>query len=283
MSRTAIALQVVPLLLSWAARASAEEEPVTRVTVKKPSCSGRYSLLRPEPLECSGPMDTDRPHLTDTPNVVPAGHVQLETELMSFATARAASDLPTSIGLMTVLAKVGIVPGVDLQVGYGAVSLERGSAGWSTRPGPDVFLRSKLNLFGKGGRVSLTLAPWLLVPTSNDHGVQGGGTFLLGAELPLELSLEANLGFAFEDLHGGGNQWLMMPSVALTRTIYGPVSAFMESHHHIRNGVEHRTWIAATGLLIRVGQRNQIDLGARVGLTRAEHPVTLFLGYSFLL
>src|SRR5262245_18708457 len=44
-------------------------------------CRGTHSLSSPLPDACLGVIDTDRPHQTDTPHVVPAGHAQFESAL----------------------------------------------------------------------------------------------------------------------------------------------------------------------------------------------------------
>src|SRR5271165_3197637 len=44
-----------------------------------PRCTGEHSLWHPLPDACLGLIDTDRPHQTDTPHVVPAGHAQFES------------------------------------------------------------------------------------------------------------------------------------------------------------------------------------------------------------
>src|SRR5580692_8523964 len=46
-----------------------------------PGCRGTHSLWAPLPDRCLGVIDTDRPHQTDTPHVVPAGHTQVESAL----------------------------------------------------------------------------------------------------------------------------------------------------------------------------------------------------------
>jgi hypothetical protein len=44
-----------------------------------PRCRGTHSLWDPLPDACLGVIDTDRPHQTDTPHVIPAGHTQVES------------------------------------------------------------------------------------------------------------------------------------------------------------------------------------------------------------
>jgi hypothetical protein len=180
---------------------------------------------------------------------------------------------------MDLVVKTGLAPGVDFQVGYGLFFLDGSSSGWDAHAGASVLVRAKLNLFGRNGPVSLTLAPALWIPTNRSAGLQGGATLLFAAELPAGLDLEANLGSSSEPTNAGERRWVIVPSLALTRLVYGPLSAFVESSHQIRIGAPS-TWLAASGLLLRLGWSMQVDAGAQLGLTGPEHPVTVFLGYA---
>jgi hypothetical protein len=255
------------------------------VAASPTSCSGRYSLFHPEPRGCAGPIDTDRPHLTDTPHTVPPGHFQLETEVMRYGTARGGDgSVPSSVELMEFLFKVGFLPGMDLQVGYSTVALEQSPEGWSARVGREIYLRAKLNLFGLHGRASLTLAPVLLVPAGGDSPVQGGASLLFGAELPAGLDLEVNLIAVTEPREDHGRRLMFAPCAALTRAVYGPLSAFVETYHELRySAADTFTWLADTGVLVALGQNAQVDAGFRFGIAGLEHPVTLFLGFSFMI
>ena len=57
--------------------------------VRPSSCKQWRSLLDPLPRACLDPIETDRPHLTDTAHTVDPGHFLLETELVAYAGARA--------------------------------------------------------------------------------------------------------------------------------------------------------------------------------------------------
>jgi hypothetical protein len=290
MSRHGVAIQVGIALL-WPAASMAAPSggpagaPAASLLTDAKRCSGSYSLFNPEPRSCIGPLDTDRPHLTDTPHTIPPGHFQLETELVSFGTSgRDADAVPASLGLMSFLFKVGLVPGVDFQVGYGGVSFEEGASGWSAHHAPSVYVRAKLNLFGYDAPIGLTFAPILLVPTSSRGSVQGGASLLFGAELPKEFDLEVNIVVVTEPGDGDGPRWVFAPSAALTRPIYGPLSAFVETYHELRYGSPNPfTWLGNAGLLLRLGPSMQLDAGVRIGLYGPQHPVSSFLGFSFMI
>src|ERR1700733_13493373 len=58
----------------------------------EPRCKGTHSLWSPLPDECLEVIDTDRPHQTDTPHVVPAGHTQLESAVVLLELGHAIND-----------------------------------------------------------------------------------------------------------------------------------------------------------------------------------------------
>jgi hypothetical protein len=134
-----------------AAPLHAEERP-TR-------CAGFYWLLRPEPRECLSPIDTDRPHLTDTPHTTPAGHVLLEVGLASFETERGSdAAVPRAFRFLDVLAKVGLLRRVDLQLGYLPLSLVQSAEGYEAEVSDSLYSRVKINLFGGNeGPLSITV------------------------------------------------------------------------------------------------------------------------------
>jgi hypothetical protein len=282
MNRSAVALWATLVVLcpspAWSQGDGGAAQATASDQVNAPPCSGSYSLLHPEPRSCVGPIDTDRPHLTDTPHTIPAGHFQFEAGVVAFGTRRGA-DVPQSLELMDLLVKTGLVPGVEFQVGYGGLLLDDSSSGWEAHGGASVLVRAKLNLFGGNEPMSLTLAPTVWIPTTSNAGWQGGATLLFGAELPAGLDLEVNLGSSSEATEGRGRRWVVVPSLALTRLLGGPLSAFVESNHQIRIAAPS-TWLAVSGLLLRLGRSMQADAGVQLGLTGPEHPVTGFLGYS---
>jgi|SRR5580658_2439799 hypothetical protein len=70
------ALLVVTAILAAFPRAVAGSDDASDAR-----CHGTHSVWFPLSDECLGVIDTDRPHQTDTPHVVAAGHVQVESAL----------------------------------------------------------------------------------------------------------------------------------------------------------------------------------------------------------
>jgi hypothetical protein len=244
-------------------------------------CGKSYHLLRPAPRECLGELETDRPHLTDTPATTPPGHFVLEAGLLSFAASREGT-LPRSFQLLDLLLKAGIWRGIDLQLGFAGLTIEHASGGLDLSVGDSLYLRSKLRLSGDGGPLAITLAPVLWAPLRGGP-LEGGGMILFGADLPWKLELELNLSaFARHNEEHDGHHLRWILSGALTRPLFGGLSAFLEAYGETWREVELR-WIGLldAGFLWLITPGIQIDGGVRFGLTDRTPPYTLFLGVAF--
>jgi len=253
---------------------------LTAVTAEaRETCAGRFHLLRPLPRACLEPIETDRPHLTDTPIPAPPGHLVAEFGLAAFAGGE-----PRTWQLLEVLAKVGLWTGIDLQVGWGGLGLEDGAAGYQVLASESLYLRTKLQLFGgRHGPLALTVAPVVWVPLRGGV-VEGGGQLLLGADLGWELELEFNLGALARAGASGERALHWAQSVALTRALVRRLSIFAEIYGETwREGGLRWIGVVASGLILLLTPNLQLDAGVRAGFTAEAPPYTVFLGAAFQL
>lgn len=254
----------VALMVLWR-NAAAEEE----------ACAGTYGLASRLPDRCLKDIDTDRPHQTDTPHVVPAGHTQVESALVAMPVGgtvgmpragRAARVVFFDDGY-----KFGLVSHVDLQVlmkHVEYVPAERRLA----PPGP-LSLRAKLGVVEERGWIpAITLVPWVFVPFDRSQAVRGGPLVFWGWELPAHLELEMNAGV----LVGARPKppAAVVLASALTYTVVGSFRVFAD--------VYATGWDVAlgTGALWAFSRDAQLDLGTYVGLSGDEPVATPFLGFS---
>lgn len=248
------------------------------------SCKRWRSLLDPLPRACLDPIETDRPHLTDTAHTVDPGHFLLETELVAYAGSRGDEQgRSRALGAMLMLAKLGLLTGVDLQLGYDAFSLRWANGSHDMSAGDELFLRLKVNLFGGNhGRVSLTVAPVFQVSLTGD-GLDAGGIALLGADLPAEVELEVNLSLLSQRDSAGDNRFTIIPALALTRELFPRFALFGEVYAETWRAGGETEWLGvfASGLLYQLAHDWQLDGGVRVGLNDRAPPYELFLGLSF--
>ncbi|MFO0677259.1 MAG: hypothetical protein U0169_12055 [Polyangiaceae bacterium] len=254
---------------AFSATAHEEEGP------SRPECEGIHSLANPLPDSCLGPIDTDRPHQTDTPHVVPAGHTQYEialgmVDLGGVVSGPSAGSAPRFVFFENMY-KFGLVSNVDFQV---IVT----HAAYDTKvrrlePQGPVTLRTKINVLREDGFVpALTFVPHLAIPMSPADGVLGGTSIFLCWDLPLGFEVEANVG-AFVEAGKPGVSPLL--ASAITRQVVGPLSAYFEG---VVFGQERAL---GSGLLLRVGRDVQLDAGSYVGLAGDRARATPFLGLSF--
>jgi hypothetical protein len=256
-----------PLLASDSARADERE--------RDPRCDGAHSLASPVPEDCLDVIDTDRPHQTDTPHVVPAGHIQLESALgavqLGGAVGAAAGDKSAHVLLLDDAYKFGLVSHVDLQLIMQHADYVPQDRHFVT-PGP-LSVRLKLNFIEESGwRPAVTLVPWVFLPIGSSEALRGGPLLFWGWELPWHFELEMNAGVLF----GASPKppAALVLASALTYTVVGNFRVFVD--------VYATGWDIAlgTGALWAFTRDMQIDLGTYVGLNGDEPVATPFLGFS---
>jgi Putative MetA-pathway of phenol degradation len=230
-----------------------------------PRCDGVHSLASPLPEACLGVIDTDRPHQTDTPHVVPAGHVQFESAVAAVQLDRG------RLLLFEDNYKFGLVSRIDLQVAF-----KHSEYSTTERrllpPGP-FQVRAKFNVVDEKGYVpAVTLVPWIFLPLNGSQPLRGGVLAFWGWELPAHLELEVNAGILLGTKPKPPAAIVL--ASALTYTVVGTFRVFAD--------VYATGWDIAlgTGALWAFTRAMQVDLGTYVGLSGDEPAVTPFVGFS---
>jgi hypothetical protein len=230
-------------------------------------CNGVHSLSSPLADACLGVIDTDRPHQTDTPHVIPAGHVQVESAVAAAQIGRG------RLVLFDDNYKFGLVSGIDLQLAFK-------HAEYSTEerrmlpPGP-FQVRAKFNVVHENGYMpAVTLVPWVFLPVDGSQSFRGGALAFWAWELPAHLELEMNAGVLF-GAKPKPPAAIVLAS-AITYTVVGDFRIFADAYA--------TGWDVAlgTGALWAFTRSMQVDLGTYVGLSGDEPALTPFVGYSIL-
>jgi hypothetical protein len=256
-------------VLAVSAVARADDEP-------DPRCTGTHSLASPLPDACLGYIDTDRPHQTDTPHVVPAGHFQFESALGSVQLGGLV-DAPTGDRTAHVVLfddnyKAGLVTGVDVQLLFAHAAFDPAEGGLLP-PGP-LAIRAKFNIVHERGWVpDITLVPWVFLPVAPSETFRAGPYVFWGWDLPANLELEMNAGVLF-GVSPKSPAALVLAS-ALTYAIVDHFSVFIDIY---------TTWpdtALGTGILWAFTRDMQLDAGTYIGLHGDLPRATLFLGFSF--
>jgi hypothetical protein len=240
-----------------------------------PRCRGTHSLVSPLPDVCLGFIDTDRPHQTDTPHVVPAGHVQVESALAEVQLGGTVGTTGGSRHAHLVFFddnyKVGVVSNVDLQLLFTHVTYDPVDGAFLP-PGP-LELRAKFNIVHENGWApAITLVPWVFLPVSPSEVFRAGPYVFWGWELGEHFELEMNAGVLF------GASPKPPASIVLASAItYKPVESFGVFVDIYTTGPDAAL---GTGVLWAFTRDMQVDLGSYVGLHGDESTATPFVGIS---
>jgi hypothetical protein len=224
--------------------------------------------LAPEVLEV---IDTDRPHQTDTPHVVPRGRSQFETAVVSVSAGGPTLKGP-HVGFLDIAYKFGVLRDTDVQMIFRHMD-------WDTErrrfapPGP-LNLRAKLALVHQDGFVpSITFVPTVFLPFAPGVPVRGGILAFWGWELPHGIEIEMNAGW----LAGAPPKppIVAVLATAVTMRVVGRLKAFVD--------VYATGWDIAmgTGLVYPMTNDMQLDAGTYIGLNGDVPAATPFLGFSF--
>ena len=280
------------LLLAGSARA--EELPAEGGAPIEigPAASKRGDhLFHPTPSALLREMSTDRPDLTESPHTVDAGHVQIELEAAHFEREKSEGRTEEEIGGMSANAKIGLLPSVDLQLGFNGIARRTAAepgAPEEKESGPgDTYLRVKWNLWGNdGGPTALALMPFLVLPTGSD--AFGEGSTQPGLIVPFGWAWPADFDFGAmvqvdsvedSDEEGRHAEWLTTATVG--HALHGNLSAFAEFTATMRPA-EEGPWIGTVdlGLVLAATPNVQLDGGAILGVSEAAEGLGLFLGLS---
>ncbi len=265
-SMLARALFVTSVLLSssWA---DADEED--------PRCQGSHSVFHPLPDACLKVIDTDRPHQTDTPHVMPAGHTQVEMALVSLELGGRIGAPPGArgplLGFFENSYRMGLQTRVDLQLAMRHATFDLDTSKLQS-PGP-LNARLKFNvLHEKGARPHITLVPTVFAPFAPAQALRAGGLVFWGWELPARFELEVNTGLLISTKQKPLAAVVL--ASALTWTVAGEFRVFVD--------VYATGWDIAlgAGALWAITRDVQIDAGTYIGLNGAETVATPFVGLS---
>lgn len=251
-----------------------------------------YSLFNPTPHDQMRPMAIDRPNVTDSPQTVDPGHLQIEAGLVSYAyEGRTPRGVPHSgnLELGDILLKLGVLNALDIETYIQSfVRITGADASKTVHQGfGDVFLLSKINLCGNdSGKFALALSPSLKIP-ANQNGVgnksyEGGGNVLSNYKLTGKWSLGAEAQFNVVLRESGiGHDMAYTDSVELDYTSNGPWEFFGE-FYSVVEAEQGVPWTANSdvGVLYHLMPNLILDADVGAGLNKAAETVTATMGIS---
>jgi hypothetical protein len=257
------------------------------------SDKNQYWLLNPVPNDQMRDFNTDRPPKANVPYTVDAGHFQYETDIVNFATQTTGSMHTDVLLVPNPTFKVGLTNNIDLEVNaptiVGVHTFNSATNVSSTIWGiDDVFIRTKLNLWGNdGGKSALALIPYVKAPAA-PVGI-GNGAAEEGIIAPLSVSLPAGFTLLFnseidalKDSADNGRHANFVNLVNVSRQVVKDVTFYVEFWSDYNNDPTQRTtqysFDIALAWLVRPNL--QLDAGVDLGLNSATPAVQVFAGIS---
>jgi len=253
----------------------------------------QYWLLNPVPADQMRDFNTDRPTKANVPYTVDAGHFQYETDIVNFATLANGQISTNALLIPNPTFKVGLTNNIDFEVNAPTVvgihtfnaATNVSSTTWGI---DDVFIRTKINLWGNdGGKSALALIPFVKAPTAprtigngaTEEGLIAPLSFSMPDDFTLLFNFEAD---ALKNSADNGRHANFVNLVNLSRTVVKDVTMYVEFWSDYNNDPRQRTtqlsfdvafaWVVRPNL--------QLDVGADVGLTSSTPVIQVIAGIS---
>ncbi len=232
---------------------------------------------------------TDRPGKGNNACTVPAGKLQLETDIINWTRDTQGGVRTDTILYTNPTLKIGLTDSSDLQLNIAPYEEVRTHAGGVTsRVGGagDLFVRFKQRLTDQNAKTQVALFPFVKLPTARralgNGAVEGGLAVPVNIDLPNDFSLgispEADL---LLDSDGSGRHVSTMAAINLGKQV-GKVTVAAElwgqwDFDPARTGRQYSadvmvSWLASKTL--------QLDAGANFGLNHETPDVQLYAGIS---
>jgi hypothetical protein len=259
-----------------------------------PDKSG-YTLFNPTPDSQLRSFAPDRPPKADSAYTVDAGHFQYETDLLNYSQTNFGGVTTRLYQALDPVWKLGLTNWVDFELqfnGYQNLTATDNATGAAVEKGAglgDVFVKSKINLFGNdGGSAALAIIPYVKIPSDAptiSNGVVEGGLIA-----PFQLQLPHDFGLtlmsevdALKDANDSGRHANFVDLVNLNHAVPGikNLSAAIEFFSSV--GTDPNTppiYTFDTALIYLLTSNVQLDAGVDFGLNRAAPAVQVFVGLS---
>ena len=245
-----------------------------------------FAQTAEEPALC-----TDRPTKATSVCTVPAGKIQLETDLLNWARTSVDGARTDAILYSNPTLKLGLGGNTDLQVNiapYVDVRTEVGGTVDHVGGAGDLYIRLKQRFTDPDSKLQIGIVPYVKIPTAK-RGV-GNREWEGGAVLPIQYSLPQgwSLTFAPEldllaDSSDLGDRHVQLIGAAnIGKALSSAVTAYAElwtAQNYDPAGTV-RQYSADVALAWLASPRLQLDAGANFGLNQATPDAQLYFGLS---
>lgn len=233
---------------------------------------------------------TDRPTKSNAVCTVPAGVVQLESDLASWTRSDTDGMRADTLVPFNPTIKLGLGANTDLQLTFapyvdvrtraaGAVDHQRGVG--------DLTVRLKQRLPDPDSKLQFDIIPFVKIPTAT-RGI-GNGEWEGGIAIPVQLSLPDSFTLTFgpesdllADSDGSGRHVQLVGTVNIARPVSPTLTLAAElwTAQNFDPAGTTRQYSADVAAAWLLRPTLQLDAGANLGLNRVTPDVQLYLGIS---
>jgi len=282
------------LVCATAAHVARAQDAQTPSQLLAPDKSG-YTFFNPTPDNELRAFSPDRPPKADSAYTVDAGHFQYETDLVNYSQTNVGGVTTRLYQAADPVWKFGLTNWADFELQYNgyqnltATSNATGAVLARFAGMGDIFVKSKINLFGNdGGAAALAVIPYVKLPS--DSPLISNGAVEEGLIAPFQLQLPQDFGLtlmtevdALKNANDNGRHANFVDLINLNHAVPGikNLSAAIEFYSSI--GTDPNTppiYTLDTALIYLLTPNVQLDAGADFGLNRAAPTVQVFLGLS---
>jgi Putative MetA-pathway of phenol degradation len=266
----------------------------TPVVAESPATDkSQYNLFNPTPDKDLRSFAPDRPAKGTGPTTVDAGRIVVELEAINYARQKSNGVQTTTwVGPNPTL-KIGLTDRIDFQINWAPfqqVKVHDSIAGTTDRfsGSTDLFLRSKINLWGnEGGKTAFAIVPFVKAPTAPEN--LGNRATEAGVILPFSLSLGNDISLAvtsevdhLRNSVGSGYHQGYVNSIGLSGPLMKDVTLTGELWSSINRdpGNTIRQYSFDTALAWMARPDLQFDVGANIGLNSETPALQLYTGVS---
>jgi hypothetical protein len=250
-----------------------------------------YSLLNPTPDDEMRKFAPDRPTKGYSVRTLDAGHFELETDIVNYIYSNYLGVMTRSIQAIDPTLKLGLTNWMDMEVQFNGLqssqSFDSTSGGSMNGSGfGDVFLRTKINLFGNdAGPAGFALIPYAKLPSSTpviSNGAVEGGLIapLRPEDYIITLMTEVD---ALKAANDNGRYANFVNLVGVSHPVPGLDIANAMVELYSSTGTDPATppiYTFDLGMNFRVNQHTIFDVGLNLGLNKAAPKAQIYSGIS---
>ena len=253
-----------------------------------------YSLFDPTPDDLLRKFAPDRPAKGFSVRTVDAGHFEIETDLVNTTISNSTGGTTHSFQGLDPTLKLGVTNWMDLEVQFNGLQYTESVDGTSpfnfqnSTGFGDVFLRTKINLFGNdSGPVGFALIPYVKLPSSTpliSNGAVEGGLIAPLALRPGDFIV--TLMTEVDDLKSatGNNRFANFVNlVSVSHAVPGTegINATVELFSSVGTDADTApVYTLDFGMNFRLSPHTILDIGLNLGLNSAAPKAQVYTGIS---